>query len=189
MDNIVDARGKNCPIPVIMTKKALENIQEGKILVIVDNETAKENVSKYAKSAGCEVAVEEKEKEFYINIYKKKTVINEKSDNYVVVVTSDKFGEGDERLGKILMKSFIVSLKEQSKKPESIIFINNGVKLTTEGSEVIEDLKELMEMGVEIISCGTCLDFYGIKEKLLVGSISNMYSIAEKMTTLRTIRV
>lgn len=189
MEKIVDARGKNCPIPVIMTKKALEEIEEGKILVMVDNETAKENVSKYAKNAGCEIAVEAKEGEFHMNIYKKKTVINEKSDSYIVVITSDKFGEGDEKLGKILMKSFIISLKEQNKKPEGIIFINNGVKLTTEGSEVIEDLKELMGMGVDIISCGTCLDFYGVKEKLLVGSVSNMYSIAEKMTTLRVVKV
>lgn len=172
-----------------MTKKALEEIKEGKVVVIVDNEVSKDNVSKYAKSAGCEVAVEVKENEFHINIYKKKGSTGEKSDNYIVVITSDKFGEGDERLGKLLMKSFIISLKEQNKKPDCVIFINNGVKLTTEGSEAIVDLKELMEMSVEIISCGTCLDFYGIKDKLLIGSITNMYTITEKMTNSRVIKV
>ncbi|MGB9780261.1 sulfurtransferase-like selenium metabolism protein YedF [Caldanaerobacter sp.] len=188
MERTVDARGKNCPIPVIMTKKALEEMEEGKILVIVDNETAKENVSKFARGIGCEVAVEERDNGFYINIYKKRIMKEEIQDEYVVVITSDKFGEGDERLGKMLMKSFIISLKEQIKRPKSVIFINNGVRLTTEGSEVIEELKNLEKEGIEIISCGTCLDFYGLKEKLLVGTVSNMYSIVEKMTTLRVVK-
>lgn len=189
MENIVDARGQSCPMPVIMTKKALEGIEEGKLVVIVDNEVSKDNVLKFAKSSGCEVAVENMKEEYRISIYKKKSNEAYKNDKYVVVISSDKFGEGDEKLGKLLMKNFIISLKEQDKKPDSMIFLNSGVKLTTEGSESIDDLKELEDMGVDILSCGTCLDFYGVKDKLLIGSITNMYTIAEKMVSLKTIKL
>jgi selenium metabolism protein YedF len=189
MDNTVDARGKTCPIPVIMTKKALEQISEGTLNVIVDNEVSKENVVKFAKSSGCDVSVKEEGKEYHINIYKNKQNLQQKKDSYNIAIMSDRFGEGNEKLGKLLMKSFIISLKEQSKLPESIIFVNSGIFLTTYGSEVIDDLKELNHMGVEIISCGTCLDYYGLKEKLEIGSISNMYTIAEKITQIRTIKI
>ena len=92
-------------------------------------------------------------------------------------------GEGDDKLGKILMKSYLFSLTQQEELPKQMIFFNGGVRLTTEGSGSLEDLKELAERGVEIFSCGTCLDFYGIKDQLRVGSITNMYAIAEAMQT------
>jgi len=109
------------------------------------------------------------------------------SQTYVVVVTTDTFGQGDSTLGKLLMKNYIYALKELDNKPSSIIFLNRGVFLTTEGSEVINDLKELEKIGVEIISCGTCLDYYNLKEKLQVGSVGNMYTIAEKMSKSRAV--
>lgn len=184
----IDARGMACPKPVIMTKKELDNIKEGYITTIVDNEVAKENVSKLAISLGLSFTVDKtKENEYYIHINKGdvKEEINvcipDTFKDLTIGISSDKMGKGDEDLGKILMKSFIYTVKETSPFPASIVFYNSGVFLTCEGSEVLDDLKALAKEGVELISCGTCLDFYNIKDKLAVGSISNMYSIYEKM--------
>lgn len=99
----------------------------------------------------------------------------------VVAVGSAEMGNGDPRLGRILMKSFLYSLTQLEELPQTVLFFNGGVRMTTEGSESIEDLKALEAQGVEILSCGTCLDFYGLKDKLLVGSVTNMYVIAQTM--------
>jgi selenium metabolism protein YedF len=103
------------------------------------------------------------------------------SNNLVIAITDDILGGGDVELGKTLMKSYIYALTEVEPKPKTIIFINNGVSLATEGSPVLESLKTLEEQGVEILSCGTCLNFYGLKEKLMAGTVSNMYTIVEKL--------
>ena len=99
----------------------------------------------------------------------------------VVAVGSAEMGNGEPRLGRILMKSFLYSLTQLEELPQTVLFFNGGVRMTTEGSESIEDLKALESQGVEILSCGTCLDFYGLKDKLLVGGITNMYVIAQTM--------
>lgn len=200
---IVDARGKACPTPVIMTKKAVESAPGKTVTVVVDNEVAKENVSKFASSISYDVAVESSEGLYYLtltppggaaqpvatenqpNVMESESTLE--SRTYVVVVTTDAFGQGDSALGKLLMKNYIYALKELDNKPSSIIFLNRGVFLTTEGSEAINDLKELEKIGVEIISCGTCLDYYNLKEKLQVGSVGNMYTIAEKMSKNRAV--
>lgn len=181
MENIVDARGERCPTPVILTKKALSEIKEGNIKVIVDNDVAKENVIKFAKSNNCDISVEENGETYNINIYKKQKIRNTINNNLNLIISSDKLGEGDEKLGKLLMKNFMISLEEQDNLPYSIIFINNGVKLTTKGSDVIDVIKVLIEKGIEIMSCGTCLDYYNLKDKLEVGTITNMFTIAERM--------
>ncbi|AFS79850.1 selenium metabolism protein, SirA-like protein [Gottschalkia acidurici 9a] len=186
----IDARGENCPKPFIMTKKALDEIQSGTILTIVDNEVAKENVSKLAKSIGLEYNVESKEGDFYITINKdsKETTdsdhgvcdVTNFKDN-VILFTKNKMGHGNDELGKVLIKGYIYTLTELEEIPKTLLFVNGGVLLTTEGSEVINDLKKLEEKGVKIVSCGTCLDYYDLKEKLLVGEIGNMYVIADEM--------
>ncbi len=185
----VDARGQACPKPVIMTKKELDNLKEGAITTIVDNEVARDNVSKLANSLGYEYTVDEiSDKEFHVHIIK-----GEVSDEEVNMHKSDKFkdltiafasnimGNGSEELGKILIKSFVYTLTEATPFPSTLIFYNSGVYLTCEGSEVLEDLKTLEKEGVEIISCGTCLDFFDMKDKIQVGEISNMYTIYEKL--------
>lgn len=181
----IDARGVKCPQPVIMTKKALEEIEEGQIISIVDNITAKENVSRLASSMNLEYAIDEKDGCYYISINKikdnKNENMNNEADNIVIVITSNKLGSGDNELGEVLMKSYTYALTEVSPVPKTIIFLNSGVKLTTEGSAVLDNIEKLQQAGVEIISCGTCLDFYGLKEKLMVGIVGNMYSIVEKM--------
>ncbi|MEW8973163.1 MAG: sulfurtransferase-like selenium metabolism protein YedF [Tissierellaceae bacterium] len=188
MKREVDARGQACPKPVIMTKKELDNMEEGILTTIVDNEVAKENVSKLATSMGYSFSVHKsKENEYYIDINKgnvKEEVsvcIPDTFKDMTIAFSSDIMGKGDAELGKILMKSFIYTVSESTPYPSTMVFFNYGVKLTCEGSPVLDDLVALEKEGVEIISCGTCLDFLNIKDKLKVGSISNMYTIYEKL--------
>lgn len=179
----VDARGLTCPQPVILTKKALEEISEGEVITIVDNITAKENVSRLASNLSCSFEVSGRDGCHYIRI--KKTAAGgaakEVNQDIVILAGTDKLGQGDEALGGLLMKSYTYALTEVAPLPKAMLFINSGVKLTSEGSAVLENLEKLAAQGVEIVSCGTCLDFYQLKEKLKVGTIGNMYAIIEKM--------
>lgn len=181
---IIDCSGLACPKPVIMTKKEIESIDSGEFEIIVDNEAARDNVSKFVKNEGHKCAVVEKDGKFSIIVKKEECackVILDDKESIVILIGSDKFGQGDDKLGSALMKSYLYALTESTKKPNTILFANSGVKLTTQGSEVVESLKALEENGVELLSCGTCLDFYGLKEKLVIGSITNMYTIVDKM--------
>lgn len=184
MSTTIDARGLACPHPVVLTKKALEEADE--VTTIVDNETAKENVSRLAVSQGCQVSIEEKEEGIYLHLTKTATGMEESlvtpvSGSTLLLIASDTLGRGDEELGDILMRSFIHTLGEVTPKPNRIIFINSGVKLVTKGSEVIDDLQALKDQGIEILACGTCLGYYNLKEAVEVGQISNMYDITSAL--------
>jgi selenium metabolism protein YedF len=178
----IDARGQQCPQPVIMTKKALEEITSGEIITIVDNITARENISRFAANMNYPYEVEEKEGCYYIKI-KKIDAADDKTENndFVVVITSDKLGAGEAELGQLLMKTYTYTLNETKPYPKAVIFMNSGVKLVVEGSEALENIQKLAEKNIEIISCGTCLDYYNIKDKLQVGIVGNMYTIVEYM--------
>ena len=190
---IVDARGKACPQPVILTKKAAD---EGNLdlEIIVDNDISKMNVIKFGTSLGFQSKEEVLKDGIYIRLTKEsgdvvkeleevtvKVKNNEENKGYVF--GKDALGSGDDKLGKLLMKGFIYAITETKPFPKFMIFLNGGVKLTTEGSDSIEDLKKLEAAGVKIVSCGTCLDFFEIKDKLLVGEISNMYTIVETISS------
>lgn len=189
---IVDARGKLCPQPVLMTKKEAD-AGEKDLTVIVDNETARENVLKFGNKLEFNALVEEKNDGIYIHLNKealnecekatgeavKDSIYKMKQGKKGFVIGSDKLGKGSDDLGKILMKSFLYTLSETKPYPSFLIFLNSGVKLTTLGSESLDDLKKMEEAGVKIVSCGTCLDFFEIKDKLEVGQVSNMYDIVE----------
>lgn len=184
----IDARGLACPKPVIETKKAIESINSGKVKVIVDNYIAKENIIKLSRSMNLEFNILNEEDSFIeIEIIKGEfleNIIEEKSndiDNSCVFISSDKIGEGDIELGKILMKGFVYTLTETKPYSRYIILVNSGVNLSTSNEDTIENLKKLENFGVEIVSCGTCLDFYNLKESLKVGRVSNMYDILEIM--------
>jgi selenium metabolism protein YedF len=184
MKREIDARGLNCPEPVMLAKKAIED--GGDCVIIVDNEAARDNVCRMAKSQGCTAKVEEGENTFSIHITAGKGPEKSKdtapsTGPTVVVFPSDKMGQGDDELGNVLIKGFFHALGEASPKPDTLIFFNAGVKLTVQGSEVLEDLNSLEEKGATVLVCGTCLDFYGLKEKLRAGIVSNMYDIAETM--------
>jgi len=173
----IDCKGLKCPQPVINTKK------EGEALIIVDNEVAKNNICKFAQSNGYKYKAVDSEGLFNINITKEDChcEIMKFDKKLVIVVGTDKLGEGEEVLGANLMKSYMYALSESDDIPSDIIFLNSGVKLTTKGSSVIDSLEELKNKGVNITSCGTCLDFYNLKDDLLIGDISNMYTIVETM--------
>lgn len=178
----VDARGLQCPQPVIMAKKALEEITSGEVIVIVDNVTAKENISRLAANMNYQHEVEDKEGCYYIKISKCQEVDNKVENNdFVIIITSDKLGIGEDKLGQLLMKTYTYTLTETKPYPKAVIFINSGVKLAVESSEVLENIQKLADLNIEIISCGTCLDYYNIKDKLKVGIIGNMYTIVEYM--------
>ena len=181
----IDCRGMACPQPVLTTKKALEEMEQGEFILIVDNPAARDNVERFAQSQGAIVGVEEKRSDFYLHIHKRSAcdlaVSAQRTEKVVVYVNSNLLGVGEEALGTILMRSFLKTLLDLKPIPSKLIFINSGVRLTTEGSEVLETLKALSEKGVDILSCGTCLDFYGLKAKLKVGIISNMYDIAQSL--------
>lgn len=182
----VNAIGDVCPIPVVKTKKAMQELDgAGVIEVLVDNEIAVQNVSKMAASAGAKVASEQvADKEYKITI-----AVDESSctcdmceeENMVIVISSDRMGSGNDDLGKVLIKGFIFAITQLDKMPKTMLFYNGGATLTAEGSDSLEDLKKLEEQGVEILTCGTCLNYYGLSDKLQVGSVTNMYAIVEKM--------
>lgn len=181
--NKIDCRSLKCPQPVINTKRYFDNIEQGEAEVIVDNEVAKNNISKFCESNNYKFDVEEKEGFYYIRVLKEKdNLLKEKNEEtLVILITTDKLGVGDDTLGATLMKSYIYALSEADKLPKDLLFLNSGVKLVAEGSEVLESLKKLRDRGVNIASCGICLDFYNLKEKVSVGEITNMYTIVEKM--------
>ncbi|HAX52319.1 sulfurtransferase-like selenium metabolism protein YedF [Muricomes intestini] len=193
----VNAMGDACPIPVVKTKKAMQAMTEPDTLeVLVDNEIAVQNVTKMAKSSGGDVTSEKLgEKEFKI-VIKMSQVMSElkaqekeedvdcmpdRRKDTIVVISSDRMGSGNDELGKVLIKGFIFAVTQLDELPKAILFYNGGARLTSEGSDSLEDLKGLEAQGVEIMTCGTCLDYYGLKEKLQVGSVTNMYSIVETM--------
>lgn len=183
MKKVIDARGLSCPQPVVLTKKGLE--ESDQITTIVDNGIAVENVTKLANSKGCTVQVEEKEGVYYLHISKSRKACQNTPENQgsvAVLITSSLFGKGDQELGKTLMKSFLYALN-QIDNISHLIFMNSGVFLTTEGSEVLDLLKAQEENGVEVLSCGTCLDYYGIKDRLAVGKVTNMYTAVELVTS------
>ena len=191
----VNALGDACPIPVVKTKNAIRELGgSGVVEVSVDNEIAVQNLNKMAKQKNYEFSYEKKsDTEYIVTIginSDSKTDTNTVSKisgtqkdeislkETVVVIDSDKMGDGDEEFSKTLLKGFIYALSSQDIPPAKIIFYNTGVKMTTQGSESIEDLKVLANAGAKIYSCGACLNNYGLTEKLLIGEVTNMYDIA-----------
>lgn len=220
----LDERGKQCPLPVIDTKKALGRCNAGEIVeVTVDNEIAVQNLRKMADHKGLKSSFEKTgDREFQVritagNAEPGRSVNGQAAEGgqagvggmaaegneaagaaqdtacqpdcrrkgMVVVLSSNLMGQGDEILGKLLMKGFVYALTEQDSLPETILLYNSGAYLSCEGSDNVEDLRNLEAQGVEILTCGTCLNHYGLGNKLKVGSVTNMYEIAERMTGAR----
>lgn len=191
MSKLIDAVGKACPIPVIMTKKEIDNGEEN-LVIKVDNKIAVENLKKLAMSTGFIVEVKADNAIFYVALSKEceecntmlEELVNEntvpKSD-YVVFVGKEYIGEGNEELGKNLMRMFFYTLTESKELPTHILLMNGGVKLATLDDQTVEHLKVLVDKGVDVLVCGACLNFYDIAEELKVGSVSNMYDIVTRM--------
>ena len=192
----INAVGLACPKPVINTKKELDKIEEGIVVVTVDNDIAKQNILKLSNSLNFKAEIIKQEKDLIsIEIKKGENVIIEEKkqdelEDKCIFISSDKIGNGNDELGAVLMKGFIYTLTESKPYPKSILLVNSGVKLTTENYDTVGNLKILEEAGVEILSCGTCLDYYGLKESLKLGSVTNMYTIVDIMkNSLQTISI
>lgn len=191
MDTI-DCRNMACPAPVISVKKALEN--QGEIRVLLDEGAPHENVTRFARNRGFAVQEERGDNGWTVTIAAGDgagmTPAAAQSGSVVFLITSDRLGDGPDELGRLLMKNFIHSLLEASHLPSRLLFMNSGVRLTTEGSQVLEALGKLAGMGVECLSCGLCLDFFGIKDKLRAGSTTNMLTTVETiLSNERVIRL
>lgn len=193
----VNAMGDTCPIPVVKTKNAIKELGAagGVVETRVDNEIAVQNLTKMANQKGYGVKSEKLgEHEFKVTMTigegdapipeDEPTVcaVPAGQKNIVAVVSAGVMGSGDDKLGTALLKSFLYALGQQDVLPRTVLFYNGGASVTCEGSASLEDLKSLEAQGVEILTCGTCLDFYGLKDKLAVGEVTNMYVIVEKMT-------
>jgi len=204
MLKVVNAMGDACPIPVVKTKNAIKELSgAGMVETLVDNEIAVQNLTKFGNSKGFTVSSEKKTKKDFtvtFQIPENSTTStpaaesavpactpDSKKHGLVAVLSANTMGNGEEQLGKILMKSFIFALTKQDQLPEIILCYNSGASLTCEDSDSLEDLKSLEAEGVKILTCGTCLDFYGLKEKLAVGGVTNMYEIVEIMESAGTI--
>lgn len=189
----INAMGEACPLPVVKTLRALQSLGgAGSVETLVDNETAVQNLRRLAESKGCSIEVETiSDAEYRVTITaaegaelpKEETIACTTSaaqKKTVVVISADHMGEGNEELGRALLKAFLFALTQQETLPAAILFYNGGAAVTCEGSASLEDLQALQSQGVEILTCGTCLNYYGLTEKLRVGEVTNMYVIAEK---------
>ena len=182
MNKKLNCMGMACPLPVVEAKKAIDELEDGLLEIEVDNETCVQNLRRLAAKYDFTVASESiSDKEFLVKMEVKKdhALKGKQEDSCTVVFSSDKMGEGDEELGKNLMKSFVFALSNVDPLPTAMVFYNRGAFLTSEDSPVLADLKNLEKAGVKIMTCGLCADYYKIKEKLGVGVISNMYEIVE----------
>ncbi|MGN1015040.1 MAG: sulfurtransferase-like selenium metabolism protein YedF [Butyricicoccus sp.] len=194
----VNAIGDTCPIPVVKTKQAIRELNgSGTVETMVDNEIAVQNLTKMAQQKGYAVHSEQLES----NRFRVRMTIGEGAEipdeteedvcmdctpaakrNVVVAVGTNTMGGGSDELGATLLKGFLYALSQQDELPQTILFYNGGAALTCEGSQSLEDLQAMQEQGVEILTCGTCLNYYGLTEQLRVGEVTNMYVIAEKLT-------
>ena len=190
MTKVLDERGHECPLPVVNTRKACREIAIGdKLTVKVSKSIQISNLKELAEENGFGFESKQiSDTEYVATITKTKEMGNAVKDdactcggkganNMVVVISSNQMGAGEEKLGKNLLKAFIFAVTKQEQLPNNILFYNSGAYLTCEGSESLEDLMNLEKAGVKIFTCGTCLDFYGMKEKLKVGQVTNMYDI------------
>ena len=188
----IDVLGQQCPIPVVKTVKVLDALEEDKLVEVhVDNETAVENLLKMASGRQINAkSMKIDDGHFVVSIDAPKAGAETDTDagiaglqnsTMVAVISSRCMGTGDDELGALLMKGFIYALSQLDPLPDTILLYNGGAYLSIEGSASLEDLKLMESKGVNVMTCGTCLDFYKIKDKLAVGTVSNMYSIVETM--------
>lgn len=194
----VNALGDACPIPVVKTKNAMKELGgSGVVETLVDNEIAVQNLTKMANQKGYKVSSKKlSDRQYQVTMEigenaadkqtapteaESETCIPDARENTVVVIASATMGEGDPELGRLLMKGYLYALTQLDTLPKTLLFYNGGAALTCEGSASLEDLKSLEAQGVQILTCGTCLNHYGLTDSLKVGEVTNMYVIAETM--------
>jgi selenium metabolism protein YedF len=195
---IIVTRGQRCPAPIIATKKALNEVKKGESFqVITDSQTSLANLTRFLRDNKTKFSVNETHGEWTLTVTKTTAdTIPGRADEYcdteiphfargdfVIAVTSDKMGTGNDELGSMLMANFIKAIKDLEHLPAKIVFYNSGVILGRDDSPVIDHLKEIEKMGVKLLLCATCVDFYSLAEKIHIGTMSNMYEIAQAMAS------
>lgn len=202
----INALGKACPLPVILTKRAMKEFPNEDLKILVDNKIATQNLTKMANQLGFKTYVEQSGVSSYVvqltkestdvesfsQVIEQESALLEKETSsqkqpYIVSIHSETIGNGSEELGLTLMKSFFFSLSEQEQLPEKILFYNGGAKLTAKGSPVLQDLQAMASDGVEILTCGICVEFFALEDKLMVGEATNMYRIVELQSSYKTV--
>jgi len=195
-EKTIDCRGLACPEPVIRTRKTLDETGSS-FVVLVDSDASMENVSRFAENRGAGVSVEKKGDEFHLTIEPGQSAPAAEDPpivcptgtgrDLVVYVSSEFMGSGDDGLGAVLMAAFLDTLSQFKEEISHVIFLNAGARLAVEGSPVLDQIRQLEQVGVEVLVCGTCLNHFGIKDKLAAGSVSNMYAIIETLSNARRI--
>jgi len=195
---IVDTKGQLCPAPLIATKRALKETETGdSILVLTDNQTSFNNLTRFLKDNNTGFHVSEKGGVWSLTVTKSTgditkakvedycdtTITHFEKGNFIVVISSDKMGDGDDKLGILLMENYIKAIKDLDKLPEKIVFYNKGVFLASKNSTVIEHLKDFEKMGIDLLLCATCVNYYSLESNVGAGTLSNMYAIAEAMAS------
>jgi selenium metabolism protein YedF len=188
-EQILDCRSLACPQPVVETKKRLTEIKEGSLTVLVDNETAKNNILKLAGSLRLEAAARPQDGDYAVTIETVPDGEQAYRDVYgkALMITADVLGRGSEELGVLLMKSFLYALAESDRLPQSVTLLNSAVRLACNDSPVLDSLAKLESRGVIIWSCGLCLDYFQLKERLHAGQVTNMYAIIDQLLTTETV--
>lgn len=202
MEKIIDACGLTCPAPVLLVKEAVEQANAQELTVLVDNAASLENVTRFLSTRGYSV-IDSQEGGVYkleaqCNQATSDAKVKETTQNLdkgagqkiLVLVTTDRLGSGDDALGAKLMASYLKTIKEMGTDLWQLIFVNSGVKLTTESSLVLQELQEYEKSGVIILVCGTCLEHYSLTPEKKVGGTTNMLDIvsatqlADKVITI-----
>lgn len=196
MKTTLDLKGMQCPKPVLETQKAFKDQSITEFEVIVDNAAARENLKRLADSKGYKYEVKESPNEIVINIKREsgETIVQEEEfvavcditsdvSNAVLLIKNEFLGDGNDELGKVLMKGFLYTITETKPYPEKVVLLNSAVKLSTVNEETIAHLKKLEEAGTKIYSCGTCLNYYNLADQLKVGVVGNMYDVVESLNS------
>lgn len=196
MKTTLDLKGMQCPKPVLETQKAFKDQSITEFEVIVDNAAARENLKRLADSKGYKYEVKESPNEIVINIKREsgETIVQEEEfvavcdiasdvSNAVLLIKNEFLGDGNDELGKVLMKGFLYTITETKPYPEKVVLLNSAIKLSTVNEETIAHLKKLEEAGTKIYSCGTCLNYYNLADQLKVGVVGNMYDVVESLNS------
>jgi len=187
----IDARGLACPAPVLQTKAALQKDKPDRLRVVVDNAAAQQNVQRFLESQGFQTSLEQYGADYLVigtggsepgkQLQAAAKPQSEVNKMIMVMCATDRIGFGDDELGRALMVNFLRTLKEMGSELWRLVFVNNGVKLTIDGSEVLDDLRQYENIGLKILVCGTCLNHFNLLEKKRVGETTNMLDIVTAM--------
>ena len=184
---ILDCRGQQCPQPVVQVRRQMLASPETPLRLLVSDSAARDNVGRLAASRGYRVAITEEGGAFQLDLSPAEAAARQAAapatGPTVVLVASDQMGSGDAKLGQILMKNFLFTMAENDTAPDQLLFVNGGARLTVGGSDVIEPLQKLVDLGADVATCGLCLEFFGLKEALVVGRVTNMLEIATALQT------